>query len=204
MAMGDTLFKAVLVGDSSVGKTSLFQRLEDDTFNSARSSPTIGGSYNRLKLHSDDGSDVEVGLWDTAGQERFRTIVPIYFHRADVVACVFDLSQQSSFHSVRSWIDLAARNAPEGVRFILIGNKLDLVGTRAVDATEAEDLANSIRADGYIETSAESGEGIADLKRKIASIVGSLARQKGPALPPENKEGTAGSCCAGVLLKKMI
>jgi small GTP-binding protein len=195
--MGETVFKAVLVGDASVGKTSIFQRLEDNTYNSARSAPTIGGSYNRLKLHSDDGSDVEVGLWDTAGQERFRTIVPVYFQRADVVVCVFDLSHQPSFNNVQGWVDLATRNAPDGVRMILVGNKLDLIGTREVDMSEAQELATRIRAGRYIETSAESGEGIEELKGELATIMASLAKTEDSLLLTSNRAGTSGSCCAG-------
>jgi hypothetical protein len=73
-----TRLKAVLIGDSAVGKSCLYDRLESGTFLEDHT-PTIGGAFATLRLSESEGAEYEVGLWDTAGQERYKTIIPMYF-----------------------------------------------------------------------------------------------------------------------------
>jgi small GTP-binding protein len=180
--------KAVLVGDTDVGKTAIFKRLEDNTFD-RRQIPTVGGSYLSLRLTGPDGSPATIGLWDTAGQERFRTIVPMYFQRAAAILCVFDLAQRASFDHIRGWVEMARTTAPDEVKFLLIGNKADLDGDRQVELPVATELANSISATAYIETSALSGAGIDLLKGQLAALGSrvnqepSVVEQIGPEVP---------------------
>ncbi|XP_064785645.1 EF-hand calcium-binding domain-containing protein 4B-like isoform X2 [Oncorhynchus masou masou] len=64
----DRLFKIVLVGNSSVGKTSLLRRFCDDCFYPGTSA-TVGIDYS-VKTIRVDNSQVVLQMWDTAGQER--------------------------------------------------------------------------------------------------------------------------------------
>lgn len=52
-----------------------------------------------------DNHVIALQLWDTAGQERFRSITKQYFRKADGVVIVFDVTSETSFKNVRSWID---------------------------------------------------------------------------------------------------
>ncbi|CDQ72785.1 unnamed protein product [Oncorhynchus mykiss] len=65
----DRLFKIVLVGNSSVGKTSLLRRFCDDCFYPGTSA-TVGIDYS-VKTIRVDNSQVALQMWDTAGQERW-------------------------------------------------------------------------------------------------------------------------------------
>jgi small GTP-binding protein len=153
--------KAVLIGDSGVGKTSIYQRLEQNIFNPAQV-PTVGGSFAKI-LIPNGNSEEEIGLWDTAGQERFRMIVPLYFQRASIVIIVFSLGHMETFESVQSWYDFAKLHAPPDVHFFLIGNKSDLVERRAITFDDAEAMSGRLEADVYIETSALTGAGFEEL-----------------------------------------
>lgn len=73
----DQLFKLVIVGSSSVGKSCLLLRFADDQFNENYMT-TIGVDF-RFKTLSLDQKSVKLQIWDTAGQERFRTITNTYY-----------------------------------------------------------------------------------------------------------------------------
>ena len=64
----DYLFKLVLIGDSSVGKTNLLSRFTKNEF-SIESKATIGVEFAMKSVHVDE-KIIKAQLWDTAGQER--------------------------------------------------------------------------------------------------------------------------------------
>jgi small GTP-binding protein len=161
--------KAVLIGNKSVGKTCIFKRLQDDTFTPDQPS-TIGGSYFRLSAPTPSGSTIAIGLWDTAGAEQYRAIVPMYFQRARIIICVFDLTSQESFDNINEWVALARNKAPANVTFLLVGNKSDLESDRQVRSDAAQQLHESIGATVYVETSARTGTGIDILRSQLGTI----------------------------------
>jgi small GTP-binding protein len=175
-----TVVKAVLVGDSAVGKTSIYQRLEHNIFNVAQM-PTVGGSFARITIRSESGPQ-EIGLWDTAGQERFRTIVPLYFQRASLVLIVFNIASRDSYDNVQTWYELAKSHAPPEVRYFLIGNKADLIDERAVPFDDAQTKSEQLHADVYIETSAVTGAGCEDLLAAFGRYIGNRSTE-GSELP---------------------
>ncbi|XP_037701949.1 EF-hand calcium-binding domain-containing protein 4B isoform X2 [Choloepus didactylus] len=98
----DRLFKIVLVGNSSVGKTSFLRRFYEGRF-SPGIAATVGIDY-RVKTVTVDGSRVALQLWDTAGQERYRCITRQFFRKADGVIVMYDLTAKESFLAVRQWL----------------------------------------------------------------------------------------------------
>jgi small GTP-binding protein len=163
--------KAVFAGDSTVGKTSIFRRLESNSFD-PHYTATIGGAFARITMALNNGSETDVGLWDTAGQEKFRTIVPIYFQKSDIILIVFDLTQEVTFRGLSEWIELARSRAPQSVRIILVGNKSDLNKKRVVTYTEAEEKAVSFGVDAYVEVSALTGDGFEVLRHEMGNVCG--------------------------------
>ncbi|KAM0025419.1 putative small GTP-binding protein [Helianthus debilis subsp. tardiflorus] len=90
----DYLFKLLLIGDSSVGKSCLLLRFADDSYVDSYIS-TIGVDF-KIRTVEQDRKTIKLQIWDTAGQERFRTITSSYYRgahgiivRITVVLCPF-------------------------------------------------------------------------------------------------------------------
>ncbi|KAG2327678.1 hypothetical protein Bca52824_010406 [Brassica carinata] len=77
------LFKIVIIGDSSVGKSNL--RFE---FN-AHSKATIGVEFQTQSMEI-DGKEVRAQIWDTAGQEHFRAVTSGYYRGVVGALVVYD------------------------------------------------------------------------------------------------------------------
>jgi small GTP-binding protein len=150
--------KIAIIGDSSVGKTSLILRYVNNTF-SDNVKPTIGCDYYDKEV-SVAGANVKLSIWDTAGQERFRGLSSAYYKKARCVVVVFDITKKSSFDKIDFWRDEISSYADEGVLVILIGNKIDLQDKRAVLKEDATNYVNKHKFSLYMETSAlENAEG---------------------------------------------
>lgn len=72
----DYLFKAVLIGDSAVGKSNLLSRFSKDEFR-LDSKPTIGVEFAYRNVHVGD-KIIKAQIWDTAGQERYYVFAKLY------------------------------------------------------------------------------------------------------------------------------
>lgn len=64
-------FRLILIGDSTVGKSSLLRYFTDGKFDEA-CDPTVGVDFYARLMEVRPGVRVKLQLWDTAGQERFR------------------------------------------------------------------------------------------------------------------------------------
>ena len=79
--------KLVLLGDTSVGKSSFSTRYVNKKFNDGLST-TLGAFYFKKTIELED-KIYNLEIWDTAGQERYRSLAPIYFRNADIVLLFF-------------------------------------------------------------------------------------------------------------------
>ncbi|XP_077025831.1 EF-hand calcium-binding domain-containing protein 4B isoform X2 [Tamandua tetradactyla] len=150
----DRLFKIVLVGNSSVGKTSFLRRICEDRF-SLGMAATVGIDY-RVKTVTVDGSRVALQLWDTAGQERYGSITQQFFRKADGVIVTYDLTARQSFLAVRQWLSSVEEAVGDSIPVLLLGNKVDNEKEREVPLGLGEQLAKENNLIFY-ECSAYSG-----------------------------------------------
>ena len=79
--MWDYLLKFIIIGDTSVGKSSLLVRLTEDRF-LVDATPTIGIEFGSHLVRLDSGECLKLQVWDTAGSEQFRSITRSYFKGA--------------------------------------------------------------------------------------------------------------------------
>jgi small GTP-binding protein len=175
---GVGLARVVVVGDSSVGKTSLLNRLIEHRFNEMELN-TIGANF---QIYSEvvDGAKLGLQIWDTAGQEKFRSLGPIYFRKAQGALVVFALSAHKSFEAIDNWISTFTDVAGRDAVIVLVGNKSDLI-EREVSEAEAQKWAQE-RNIAFFETSAKTGQGVAEPFRYLARQL--MARRP----PPNNIE----------------
>ncbi|XP_077452656.1 EF-hand calcium-binding domain-containing protein 4B isoform X1 [Stigmatopora argus] len=156
-SLPDRLFKIVLVGNSSVGKTSLLRRFCDNCFH-PDTSATVGLDYS-VKTIMVDNSQVALQVWDTAGQERYRSITKQFFRKADGVVLMYDITVQQSFTAVREWLTSVKEGSGEDITLMLLGNKTDLERERQVHKAMGERLAKDCQMT-FFECSACSGKNV--------------------------------------------
>ncbi|KAK5598868.1 hypothetical protein CRENBAI_002989 [Crenichthys baileyi] len=164
----DRLFKIVLVGNSSVGKTSLLQRFCDDRFHPGTCA-TVGIDYS-VKTITVDNSQVALQMWDTAGQERYRSITKQFFRKADGVIVMYDITAKQSFTAVRQWMTSVKEGTGEDIPIMLLGNKTDKEAEREVQKEVGERLAKDCQMT-FFECSACSGYNVAESMVHLARIL---------------------------------
>ena len=87
----DCVYKVLLLGDSSVGKTCFLLRYCDKTFQEAHLS-TIGLDYRLKTMTLKSGKNIKLQIWDTAGQDRFRAITKNYYKGANGIILIYDVT----------------------------------------------------------------------------------------------------------------
>ncbi|KAF3705145.1 Ras-related protein Rab-44 [Channa argus] len=164
----DRLFKVVLVGNSSVGKTSLLRSFCEGRFHPVTTA-TVGIDYS-VKTLTLDNVQVAMQLWDTAGQERYRSITKQFFRKADGVVVMYDVTVQESFKAVQTWLINVQEAAGEGIPILLLGNKMDMEGDREVSFKDAEQLAYGNKV-MFFEVSAYTGKNVTESLTHLARVL---------------------------------
>ncbi len=172
------LFKCMITGEGAVGKTTLVNRYVTGTFE--RDYKTTIGSQFAVKLThiSPEDQEFAVGIklqvWDVAGQARFQAVRKMYYSGAAGVILVFDVTRRRSFAELVKWVEEADESIGHRVPIIVVGNKTDLPD-RAVPSDEARGWAES-KGFLYMESSAKTGEGVADMFTVLSDLMYSEAR----------------------------
>ena len=165
----DLLFKILLIGNSSVGKSSILLRFSDDTFQDTFL-PTIGVDF-KIRTFDQGDNTIKMQIWDTAGQERFKTITASYFKGANGVILVFDITEKNTFTEIESWLAEVEKNSTDkNIVKLLVGNKIDLEHARQVTTDEAVEFAKD-HGMTYIETSAKNAINIEKAFTTIAAEI---------------------------------
>lgn len=156
--------KAVLIGDSAVGKTSIVNQY---IFNSCspEHQATIGIDFFS-KVLTEGNTTIRLQIWDTAGQEKFHSLIPSYIRNSTVAILVYDITMRSSFENLQKWHQTVITTSNPFC--IVVGNKCDLEEERQISTDEGQKFAHQIKAD-FIETSARTPTNIQELFKKVAS-----------------------------------
>jgi len=154
------LFKYIIVGDTSVGKSNLLMRFTYNKFTEDYQATT--GVEFGVKNIEIKGQIYRIQIWDTAGQESFISITRSYYKNCVCAMVVYDITNSDSFQHVRNWIEDIREHSPQTVLIFLIGNKIDLEEKRVISYDEGNEFAikNGIF---FYETSAKTGVGIEDV-----------------------------------------
>ena len=130
-------YKFILLGDSTVGKTSIYSRLSGKAFNFNTAS-TLG--TNKIVLNFDDveisredriHQNFTITLFDTAGQERYRAITKTYFKDSQGIILIYSIDKELTFQHVQVWLDSIKDSLSDwkrsGYIVMLLGNKSDII-----------------------------------------------------------------------------
>ncbi|CAE7757039.1 YPTC6 [Symbiodinium necroappetens] len=122
----DYLYKVVLVGDATVGKTHLLSRYIKGSL-PKNPTATIGVEFATRTVPLAVGGTVKAQIWDTAGQERYRAITSAHYRRAVGALLVYDITREGTFKSCTKWMEELRQSAEPDIVIMLVGNKVDLV-----------------------------------------------------------------------------
>ena len=153
----DMIFKIVLIGDSSVGKTNILSKYISDEYD-PDTQATIGVELS-TKNYTFDNNEVKVQIWDTAGQEKYRSITSSYYKGAHGCLLVYDITRKVTFENIDKWLAEIKLSSNNEINMVLIGNKCDLEDKREVSIEEAQNIAKLLNL-AFMETSALNGTNV--------------------------------------------
>lgn len=168
------LFKVVLIGEASVGKTCLIKRFCHGVFPTAQSC-TIGVDFLIKTLNVKD-EKIKLQIWDTAGEERFRALTQLYYRNANAILIVYDISKAATFNLLPEWLRKLKQHSNDNVRMFLVGNKCDLSESREVEYDVAESFAQR-HGMKFIEASAKESVNVEKIFGEIAETLASEQQQ---------------------------
>ena len=165
-------WKFVIIGDYSVGKTSLCKVFSGGSF-VHEYKPTIGVDIFIRTIPVVEGIKITYQIWDLAGQKRFHEVMGRYYNGAKGGAAVFDITRLETFENIPEWVEHLRENIDnKNIPLILVGNKVDLEDKRIVSREEAEELAKELKLIGYIEASAKQNLNVEEVfKAPFRTIV---------------------------------
>ncbi|CAD8168179.1 unnamed protein product [Paramecium pentaurelia] len=157
--------KITLLGNSGVGKSSIVNRFCFQSFNENNQS-NLGAGYFSKEIELQNNK-FKFQIWDTAGQEKFRSLVPLFLRNSQVAIIVYDITQKSSFTSLKEWVSNLEQICTKNQLFVLVGNKCDLIEQEEVTYDEAMQYSYNLKAI-FQYTSCKTNDGIEELFNKIA------------------------------------
>jgi small GTP-binding protein len=150
----ESIRKILVLGDTSVGKTSLLIRRNENKFLKDHN-PTIGAEFS-TNIHSFNGSEVKVQTWDIGGGVN---VSPMYFRSANGVFICFDVTNFISFENISFWLTEIEKNSPPNVLIHILGTKCDLKKERVIEVDHAKEFALQHKCK-YSEVSSKTGENV--------------------------------------------
>jgi len=149
--------KAILLGETGVGKTNLANAAVDLRFDQNAKS-TSNALYVQKKMII-FGKNYQLRLWDTAGQEKYRSVTKTLFSKVQGFIAMFDLTKEETFVDVKTWIELIKEECGNHIPILLVGNKSDLKDQKFISEEYIKKYTEEQNLE-YIQTSSKTGDNI--------------------------------------------
>ncbi|XP_071140532.1 uncharacterized protein LOC143052559 [Mytilus galloprovincialis] len=146
-------FVITLIGNDTVGKTSIVNRLRYGTYQ-PHYIYTQGADKVRIPNFKVGNDTVSLLIFDTGGHHIQRGIIHKFIDAADAVIIVYDISKEKSFRKIPEWIQMTKKRKLQDVNensaigsspedddplLMIIGNKTDLSATDVRWSSETSD-----------------------------------------------------------------
>jgi small GTP-binding protein len=171
MGQTDAKRKIVLLGDSAVGKTSLIRRFVLDSFDD-KYITTIGTKITKKEIAvvtPAGRTEMILMIWDILGQQGYTGTQSMSYVGTQGAIFVFDLTRPDTLSSITGYWRPELAKVAGNVPCVLVGNKADLVGERAVPEREVASVSGLLGARHFL-SSAKTGEGVEALFAKMAEM----------------------------------
>ena len=145
----------ILIGEPSVGKSSLFLSWKNPADNFAEFYlPTISHDFSQQPYEA-SGKQYELHIYDASGLENYIYMYKPHLEKADGVIVMFDVTNKESFTKALKWIQLAKETAKGDTEYLLVGSKTDLEAERQMKHEEAAEFAKT-HGLNYVEISTKN------------------------------------------------
>eukprot|EP00826_Nyctotherus_ovalis_P034546 TRINITY_DN2890_c0_g1_i3.p1 TRINITY_DN2890_c0_g1~~TRINITY_DN2890_c0_g1_i3.p1 ORF type:complete len:218 (+),score=65.00 TRINITY_DN2890_c0_g1_i3:149-802(+) len=165
----DMLFKLVVIGEPSVGKSCMLVRAVKGEFKDEYE-VTIGAEFSSLYFEI-LSKNVQLQVWDTAGMEKFRSIIKVFFNGSHAAFIVYDITRKETFDRVENWLNILQETTGPNTKVILVGNKKDCEAERQVSYEMGKECADRNNFLFFMETSTKTGEGVIPAFQIIAKAL---------------------------------
>lgn len=173
------MIKIIVVGDASVGKTSLVRRFCNNEFSQSERS-TVACDFNNKLYETKDKQTLKVQLWDIPGQDKFKSITKLYVKGAVGAVIVCDITNEESINSCKTWKQILEENCDEYdgeiIPMMMFQNKIDLLEKFGnlesyMEESFAKELATENKFTVAERGSALSGENINESFEKLLETI---------------------------------
>jgi internalin A len=184
--------KLIFVGQGSVGKTSIIERITKNTY-VENQSKTEGIAISQWKIavgdlvskdslsgHGGDEQIISANIWDFGGQEIMHATHQFFLTKRSLYLLVLDSRLTQEENRVEYWLKII-RSFSRSSPVLIIGNKIDQHPLDIDRKGLKEKYPNIV---GILEVSAAKNIGIDELKRAIIKRINKLHHVRDPL--PEN------------------
>lgn len=171
-------YKIVVLGDGTVGKTSLILRFVEDYFGKSYKQ-TIGVDFFVKRLQISPAVQVALQVWDIGGQSIFGKMINTYIKDSHAVILTYDITNYNSFADLADWFRLVQK-AFEGKKMpmmALVGNKTDQFHLQAVDLKSHKEFADTNKLYSFF-ASAKTGDQVNMVFFKLAALLSGVQFKK--------------------------
>ncbi len=156
--------KICLVGESSVGKSSLIKKYIFDEFD-GKYIATLGAKITKKEINikaseNDESFNVILLVWDIMGQPGFRELLQeAYFYGAHGIVGVCDTTREDTLLELNNWM-YSVHNVTGPIPTVFLGNKCDLKEEQEVGLIEIKSFAAGYKQSQTYLSSAKTGENV--------------------------------------------
>jgi len=171
--------KVALIGESSVGKTSLIRRFVRDEYDD-KYLHTVGTKVSKVELKVPFGAatevEVDLAIFDIMGQQGFKDMVKeTFFYGCQGLLAVCDVTRAETLEAIHDWMSTATGVAGDVPAYLLV-NKMDLAKSRAFLDERVEKVAKTWEMPVAF-TSAKTGAGVDDAFNSLGISIVDRAMQ---------------------------
>jgi len=162
--MATELYKAIIVGAPSVGKSSLVRRYQTNEFREDHTA-TVAADLSAMVFDFPEGK-VVLTIVDVGGQETFAGLRNRFYEGAHHLIMVYDMTNKETFKRITPLHEaLTDKICIQRDKFLggsLVANKCDLKDEAVITEQEGRLLADLLQLE-YIETSARTGHNVPEM-----------------------------------------
>ena len=185
--------KVVLLGEGTVGKTSLAHRLVDDKYVVSDRTHGMNVWQLDLPLKRNDSLQREALLWDLAGQEDYRLIHQLFLDETALALLLVNPQKDDPFAEAGDWLKALKAASTQGttdrdIAKMLIFSQIDVGGMKLGDA-KIQRFSEQFGFAKWVGTSAKTGENCSD--RENGGTASKLKSMIAEMIPWENLPWTS-------------